>query len=77
MKPALTLKKMRFASCVARGRLLKQWQAGRAVKSPGSCVFKAVKSINKMNFTRREILEEVSPRKPIHPSIERIVSSHE
>jgi len=77
MKPALTLKKMRFVSCAPRGRLLKQWQADRAVKSPASCVFKTVKRINKMNFTRREILEEVSPRNSIHPSIERTVSSHE
>jgi len=77
MKAALTLKKMRFASCAPRHRLLKQWQADRAVKSPDSCVFKTVKRFNKMNFTRREILEEVSPRKPIHPSIERTVSSHE
>lgn len=77
MKPALTLKKMRFDSCTARRRLLKQWQADRAAKSPASCVFKTVKRIDKMNFIRREILEEISQRNPIHPSIERTASSHE
>jgi hypothetical protein len=77
MKPALTLKKMRFASCAARPRVLKQWQANRVLISPASCVFKIVSIIDKMNFTRREILEEISPRQPIHPSIERTVSSHE
>jgi hypothetical protein len=75
MKPALTLKKMRFVSCAAGGLLLKQCVADRALISFDSSVFNAVKSINKLNFTRREILEEVSPRKPIHPSIERIVKS--
>jgi hypothetical protein len=77
MKPALTLKKMRFVSCVPRRRLLKQWVASRAAKSPDSSVFNTVKKIKILNFTRREILEEVSPRKPIHPSIERTASSHE
>jgi hypothetical protein len=71
------LKKIRFASCAARDLLLKQCVVDRAQKSSDSCVFKTVKIIDKMNFTRREILEEVSPRKPIHPSIERTVSSHE
>jgi hypothetical protein len=76
MKPALTLKKIRFVSCVPRHPLLKRCLASRAAKSLASCVFNTVKK-NRMNFTRREILEEVSPRKLIHPSIERTASSHE
>jgi hypothetical protein len=77
MKPALTLKKMRFVSCAASGLLLKQWLADRVLLVSDSSVFKLVKRINNLSFIRREILEEVSPRKLIHPSIERTVSSHE
>jgi hypothetical protein len=77
MKPAVTLKKMRFAPCVISLPLLNQWEASRGVISPASYVFKTVQRFNEMNFTRREILEEISPRQPIHTSIERTVSRHE
>jgi hypothetical protein len=79
MKTALPLKKMRFAACFPSYRLLKQSSAASGFKRPAKCFldFDAVKRMKIVNFTRREILEEVSPRKLIHPSIERTVSSHE
>ena len=77
MKTALSLKKMRFASCVPHRRLLKQLSAASGFIGAEKFFFVAVNRMNKVNFTRREILEEVSPRKLIHPSIERTVSSHE
>jgi hypothetical protein len=66
-----------FVPCVEPQPLLKQIEAGTGVQRRDDCFFNAVQRMNKVNFTRREILEEVSPRVTIHPSIERTISSHE
>lgn len=71
-RPALT-----FPACSPVRPLLKQIVAATGLQCRDDCFFNAVYRMNKVNFTRREILEEVSPRLTIHPSIERIVSSHE
>ena len=66
-----------FPACVAAQRLIKQTVAATGLRCRDDCFFNAVHRMNEVNFTRREIVEEVSPRLTIHPSIERTVSSHE
>jgi hypothetical protein len=66
-----------FPACAPVRPLLKQFAAATGLQCRDDCFFNAVYRMNKVNFTRREILEEVSPRLTIHPSIERTVSSHE
>lgn len=71
MKTVSKMKKLLFVSCTSRAGLLKECVAGRGARRPGGYFFQYEKRMIETNFTRREILEEVSSRKPIHPSIER------
>ena len=71
-QPVLT-----FPACAPVRPLLKRIVAATGLQCRDDCFFNAVYRMNKVYFTRREILEEVSPRSTIHPSIERTVSSHE
>ena len=64
-----------FPACTAVRRLFKV--AATGLQCRDKYFFSAVYRMKIVNFTRREILEEVSPRLTIHPSIERTVSSHE
>jgi hypothetical protein len=66
-----------FVPCVKPHALIKQIAAATGLQCRDDCFFNAVHRMNKVNFTRREIPEEVSPRLTIHPSIERTLSSHE
>jgi hypothetical protein len=66
-----------FPACAPVRPLIKRIVAATGLQCRDDCFFNAVYRMNKVNFTRREILEEVSPRLTIHPSIERTVSSHE
>jgi len=77
MKTAFTLKKIHFVPCAPRRQMIKRGMACRAIKKPAD-IFRFAERMNSiLNFTRREILEEISLWKPIHPSIERIASTHE
>jgi hypothetical protein len=78
MKAISTLKRLRFVACAPRRAVLKHCLTVRAIKRPEFSIFLAVKRIcNVVDFTRREILEEISLRDAIHPSIERTVLRHE
>jgi hypothetical protein len=61
----------KFPACAPVRPLLKRIAAGTGPQCRDDCFFNAVHRMNKVNFTRREILEEVSPGITIHPSIER------
>jgi hypothetical protein len=64
-------------ACAPVRPLLKQIVAATGLQCRDDRFFNAVYRMNKVNFTRREIVEEVSPCLTIHPSIERTVSNHE
>lgn len=68
---------IRFVPCVEPRPLLKQFQAATGFEYRDDCFVSAAHRMNNLNFGRREILEEISPRSTIHPSTERTVSSHE
>lgn len=68
---------IRFVPCVEPQPLLKQIQAVTGFEYSDDCFVSAAHRMNNLNFGRREILEEISPRSTIHPSTERTVSSHE
>jgi hypothetical protein len=64
-------------ACTPVPPLIKRIVAATGLQCRDDRFFNAVYRMNKVNFTRREIVEEVSPCLTIHPSIERTVSSHE
>jgi hypothetical protein len=66
-----------FPACAPVRTLLKRIVAATGLQCRDDRFFNAVHRMNKVNFTRREIVEEVSPCLTIHPSIERTASNHE